>query len=173
MSAIKESCLERYLRDIFDRFSISPRNQDILIGRISKHKTYYELAVQYDVSLERIRQIVMTFWGKVWVRLSVFKRSNEDEIEKAISELKKINLYNPEKIGDILKRNYVRSIIEYDFTSRVFNCFRKSGIETIDQVVDKTEKDLLLIRNLGKKSIREIKGVLSKHGYSLKEEGKL
>ena len=170
MGDISESRLERYLRDIFDRFSISARNQDILIGRISKHKTYYELAVQYDVSLERIRQIVMRFWSRAWVRLSVIKRCNEDEIEKAISELKKINLYNPEKIDDILRRNYARSITEYDFSVRLFNCFRQSGIETIEQVAEKTEKHLLEIRNLGKKSIREVKGILSKHGYSLKEE---
>ena len=170
MGDISESRLERYLRDIFDRFSISARNQDILIGRISKHKTYYELAVQYDVSLERIRQIVMRFWSRAWVRLSVIKRCNEDEIEKAISELKKINLYNPEKIDDILRRNYARSITEYDFSVRLFNCFRQSGIETIEQVAEKTEKHLLEIRNLGKKSIRELKGILSKHGYSLKEE---
>lgn len=170
MGDISESRLERYLRDIFDRFSISARNQDILIGRISKNKTYYELAVQYDVSLERIRQIVMRFWSRAWVRLSVIKRCNEDEIEKAISELKKINLYNPEKIGDILRRNYARSITEYDFSVRLFNCFRQSGIETIEQVAEKTEKHLLEIRNLGKKSIRELKGILSKHGYSLKEE---
>ena len=168
---MSESRLERYLRDIFERFSISTRNQDILIGRISKHKTYSELAAQYDVSLSRIRQIVMRFWGKVWVRLSVFKRFNEGEIEKSISELKKIRLYNHEKIGDILSRNYARSITEYDFSIRVFNCFRLSGIETIDQLIEKTEKDLFKIRNLGKKSIREVKGILSKHGYSLKEEG--
>ena len=103
MSVRSESRLESYLREIFDLFSISERNRAILIGRINKNKTYYELAVQHDVSLERIREIVMKFWRRVAYRLTVFNRCYEDENKKAVSELRRIVLYNPEKIGDFLK----------------------------------------------------------------------
>ncbi len=167
MNDRNESRLERYLKDISDRFSISRRNQDILIGRISKHKTYYELAARYDVSTERITQIVMRFWQRIWDRFSAINRGKEDEIEKAISELKGISLYNPEKIGNILKHNYNRNIIEYDFSTRVFKCLRQSGIKTIDQIAERTVEDLLKIGNLGRKSIQEIKDRLAKYGYSL------
>jgi len=110
----------------------------------------------------------MRFWDIVWFRLSVFKRCNEDEIGKAISELKKINLYNPEKIGDILMRNYTRNITEYDFSVRALNCLWQSGIKTIDQLAERTEEDLLNIRNLGRRSIQEIKDRLAEYVYSLK-----
>lgn len=167
MGVRSESRLETYLKEIFDRFSISERNRSILIGRISKNKTYHELAVQHDVSLERIREIVIRFWSRVAYRLTVFNRCYEDENKKAVSELRRIGLYNPEKIGDLLKRKYVRNITEYNFSVRAFKCLWYSGIKTIDQLTERTEEDLLKIRNLGRKSIQEIKDLLAEYGYSL------
>lgn len=172
MSARSETRLETYLREILNRFSISERNQDILIGRISKNKTYYELAVQHDVSLERIREIVMKFWSRISFRLSFFDSCDKDENRKAISELRRITLYNPERIGDILKRDYTRKIAEYNFSIRALNCLWKSGIKTIDQLSERTEEDLLKIRNSGRKTIEEIKDRLAEYGYSLKSKGK-
>ena len=167
MSNRSESRLEKCLRDISDRFSISERNQDILVGRISKHKTYYELAAEYDVSQERIREIVMKFWDRICLRFSTIESCKKDEME-TISELKEISLYNPEKIGDILKHKYARNIIQYNFSTRVFKSLWQSGIKTIDQIAERTEEDLLEIRNLGRKSIQEIEDRLAEYGYSLK-----
>ncbi len=112
----------------------------------------------------------MMFWARLSYRLSAISGHSKKNEAQLISELKKIRLYNPEKVVALLSRNYTRDVAEYDFSVRLFNCFRQSGIETIEQVAEKTEKHLLEIRNLGKKSIREVKGILSKHGYSLKEE---
>ena len=167
MSVGSESRLETYLREIFDRFSISERNQDILIGRIGKHKTYHELAARHDVSPERIRDIVLKSWGRILFMLSFLNGCDEDEGNNAISELRRINLYNPERIGDILKRNCARSIAEYGFPIRALNCLWQSGIKTVDQLTERTEEDLLKIRNLGGKSIQGVKDRLAEYGYSL------
>ncbi|MBW8004003.1 MAG: hypothetical protein FVQ80_18740 [Planctomycetes bacterium] len=133
-----------------------------------KNRSYHQLAIKYQLSSSRIREIVTTFWGRLAIRPSAFNRYYTEE-KKLARELARIRLYNPDIIGDLLKKNYSRLVEEYNFSTRVYICFWKSGIKTIDQLVEKSEENLLRIRNLGKKSIREIKDILSDHGYSLKE----
>ncbi len=161
--------LYRYLTDIFKRFSIPTRNQEILIDRISKHKTYSELACKYKLSRTRIEQIIMKFWCRLWISSSAFSKYYHDK-DELVNELKKIKLYNPERIRDVVENHCSRFITEYNFSIRADNCFRTTGIRTIGQLVQKTEKDLFKIRYLGKKSILDIKCILSEHGYSLKKE---
>ncbi|KKM87899.1 hypothetical protein LCGC14_1264300 [marine sediment metagenome] len=161
--------LDRYLTDIFKRFSIPTRNQEILIDRISKHKTYSELACKYKLSRTRIEQIIMKFWCRLWISSSAFSKYYHDK-DKLVNELKKIKLYNPERIRDVVENHCSRFITEYNFSIRADNCFRTTGIRTIGQLVQKTEKDLFKIRYLGKKSILDIKCILSEHGYSLNKE---
>ena len=133
-----------------------------------KNRSYHQLAIKYQLSSSRIREIVTTFWVRLAIRPSAFNRYYTEE-KKLARELARIRLYNPDIIGDLLKKNYSRLVEEYNFSTRVYICFWKSGIKTIDQLVEKSEENLLRIRNLGKKSIREIKDILSDHGYSLKE----
>ena len=88
---------------------------------------------------------------------------------KLIGELAKIRLHNPEKVGEILKDNK-RSVTMYGFPDIVSRCLKTSGIHTVDQLIERTEGDLRRIRNLGLKRIREIEEILSRHGYSLRQD---
>jgi len=51
---------------------------------------------------------------------------------------------------------------------RAYNCLKRFGIETIGELVDKSEADLKEIPNLGRKPIEEIKEALAVHGLALK-----
>jgi DNA-directed RNA polymerase subunit alpha len=63
-------------------------------------------------------------------------------------------------------------IEELELGVRSYNCLKRVGIETIGDLVTKTESDLAAIPNFGKKSIEEVKETLSAHGLNLRgDEG--
>jgi DNA-directed RNA polymerase subunit alpha len=51
---------------------------------------------------------------------------------------------------------------------RSYNCLKRVGIETIGDLVSKSENELAAIPNFGKKSIEEVKETLATHGLTLK-----
>jgi DNA-directed RNA polymerase subunit alpha len=61
-------------------------------------------------------------------------------------------------------------IEELELGVRSYNCLKRVGIETIGDLVTKTENELAAIPNFGKKSIEEVKETLSAHGLTLRGE---
>ncbi len=59
-------------------------------------------------------------------------------------------------------------IEELELGVRSYNCLKRVGIETIGDLVGKTENELAAIPNFGKKSIEEVKETLSAHGLTLR-----
>jgi DNA-directed RNA polymerase subunit alpha len=59
-------------------------------------------------------------------------------------------------------------IEELELGVRSYNCLKRVGIETIGDLVSKTENELAAIPNFGKKSIEEVKETLSAHGLNLR-----
>jgi DNA-directed RNA polymerase subunit alpha len=62
-------------------------------------------------------------------------------------------------------------IEDMDFSVRSYNCLKREGVETVGELVQKTEQDLLDIRNFGQKSIEEVKQKLHDMGLSLADYG--
>jgi DNA-directed RNA polymerase subunit alpha len=61
-------------------------------------------------------------------------------------------------------------IEELELGVRSYNCLKRVGIETIGDLVMKTEQELAAIPNFGKKSIEEVRETLSQHGLHLRGE---
>jgi DNA-directed RNA polymerase subunit alpha len=61
-------------------------------------------------------------------------------------------------------------IEELELGVRSYNCLKRVGIETIGDLVSKTESELAAIPNFGKKSIEEVKETLAAHGLDLRDE---
>ena len=59
-------------------------------------------------------------------------------------------------------------IEELELGVRSYNCLKRVGIETIGDLVTKTENELAAIPNFGKKSIEEVKETLGQHGLTLR-----
>jgi DNA-directed RNA polymerase subunit alpha len=62
-------------------------------------------------------------------------------------------------------------IEELELGVRSYNCLKRVGIETIGDLVMKTENELAAIPNFGKKSIEEVKETLQQHGLTLRGDG--
>ena len=63
-----------------------------------------------------------------------------------------------------------KPIEDMDFTVRSYNCLKREGVQTVGDLVQKSEEDLLEIRNFGQKSIDEVKAKLEEMGLGLKSK---
>lgn len=62
------------------------------------------------------------------------------------------------------------TIEELDMSVRSFNCLKRAGIDTVEDLINRTEEDMMKVRNLGKKSLEEVIQKLHSLGLSLKKE---
>ena len=61
-------------------------------------------------------------------------------------------------------------IEDLDLTVRSYNCLKREGVATVGDLVQKSEEDLLEIRNFGQKSIDEVKAKLDELELNLKKK---
>ena len=62
------------------------------------------------------------------------------------------------------------SIEDMNLSVRSFNCLKRAGIQTVQQLIDKPRSEVEKIKNLGRKSLREIQKKLLEYGLTFKEE---
>ena len=62
------------------------------------------------------------------------------------------------------------TIEELDLSVRSFNCLKRAGIDTVEDLINRTEDDMIKVRNLGRKSLEEVVQKLSSLGLSLKKD---
>ncbi|MGI6234717.1 MAG: DNA-directed RNA polymerase subunit alpha [Christensenellales bacterium] len=60
------------------------------------------------------------------------------------------------------------TIDELDLSVRAFNCLKRAGINTVSELVQKTQEDMMKVRNLGKKSLEEVEHKLGLLGLALR-----
>lgn len=60
------------------------------------------------------------------------------------------------------------TIEELDLSVRSFNCLKRAGINTVEDLINKSEEDMMKVRNLGKKSLEEVEQKLAALGLSLR-----
>ena len=63
------------------------------------------------------------------------------------------------------------SIDELELSVRSFNCLKRAGINTVQELANKTSDDMMKVRNLGRKSLEEVLAKLDELGLSLKSDG--
>ncbi|MBE6765137.1 MAG: DNA-directed RNA polymerase subunit alpha [Ruminococcaceae bacterium] len=62
------------------------------------------------------------------------------------------------------------TIEELDLSVRSFNCLKRAGINTVEDLISKTEDDMMKVRNLGRKSLEEVVAKLDTLGYALRKD---
>ncbi|MDO4832588.1 MAG: DNA-directed RNA polymerase subunit alpha [Clostridia bacterium] len=62
------------------------------------------------------------------------------------------------------------TIEELDLSVRSFNCLKRAGINTVEDLTNKSEDDMMKVRNLGKKSLDEVVAKLDSLGFALRKE---
>ena len=61
------------------------------------------------------------------------------------------------------------TIEDLDLSVRSFNCLKRAGINTVEDLTNKSEEDMMKVRNLGRKSLEEVIAKLASFGFTLKK----
>src|SRR5262245_28822304 len=85
---------------------------------------------------------------------------NFEEVPEQTEEISERGM---DKMGEILNR----SVEELELSVRSYNCLKNANIQTIGELVQRTEAEMLRTKNFGRKSLNEIKEILSSIGLSL------
>jgi DNA-directed RNA polymerase subunit alpha len=75
-----------------------------------------------------------------------------------------------EKDDDGKEKVLEMTIEELDLSVRSFNCLKRAGINTVGDLIGKSEDDMMKVRNLGRKSLDEVIGKLASLGFKLSKE---
>lgn len=75
-----------------------------------------------------------------------------------------------EKDDDGKEKVLEMTIEELDLSVRSFNCLKRAGINTVEDLIGKSEEDMMKVRNLGRKSLDEVIAKLSSLGFGLSHE---
>lgn len=137
-------------------------NYQVENTRIGQKNVYDKLTIDIwtdgSISPEKSLSLaakILTEHLNIFVNLSAEARDTEIMVEKEEAEKEKV---------------LVMTIEELDLSVRSYNCLKRAGINTIQELTNKTEAEMMKVRNLGRKSLAEVKGKLSELGLSLKED---
>ena len=98
---------------------------------------------------------VMTGHLELFIDLSEATRNTQVMIEKEESKKEKV---------------LEMSIEDLELSVRSFNCLKRAGISTVEDLIEKTESDMMKVRNLGKKSLDEVTHKLHSLGLDFADE---
>ncbi|MEY8463591.1 DNA-directed RNA polymerase subunit alpha [Streptococcus merionis] len=85
------------------------------------------------------------------------------EVAKSADVMKETETSSEDKMLD-------RTIEELDLSVRSYNCLKRAGINTVYDLTEKTEPEMMKVRNLGRKSLEEVKYKLADLGLGLKND---
>ena len=158
-------------------------NNNIIVDRIAIDAIYTPVTkVNYEVEKTRVEGDVTydKLTMEVWTNDSIKPADAVSLASKFLIEHFQIvtNLndmvskaeYMYEKEEKVENKKYETKIEELDFSVRSLNCLKRAGINTLGDLCKKTEEEMIRVRNLGRKSLKEIINKLHERGLSLKHQ---
>ena len=157
------------------------REEDAPVGTISMDASFSPIRkVNFSVSSARVGQrtdydkLVLEVWTDGSVRpddaIAIAARVLQDQVSVLISF--EFNEDDQEEVAqepeeEPLNENLFRCVDELDLSVRSANCLQNADIKYIGELVQRTESEMLKTKNFGRKSLLEIKELLSEMGLSL------
>ncbi len=89
------------------------------------------------------------------------------DLAEGVSEIESIMA---EKSDNEKEKVLDLTIDELDLSVRSFNCLKRAGINTVEDLIHKSEEEMMKVRNLGRKSLEEVIAKLNSFGFTLKKE---
>ncbi|MBO5530318.1 MAG: DNA-directed RNA polymerase subunit alpha [Bacilli bacterium] len=153
------------------------------VGTIAIDSIYSPIdRVNYEVEEARVGQstnydkLVMEIWtnGSMKAEEAIALASRilieHLNILTDLNEIADITGIMAEKEEDPKVKALETSIDDMEFSVRAYNCLKRSGINTMQDLVNRKESDMMKIRNLGKKSLKEVLDKVKTMGLSFKND---
>ena len=197
---IYQKCSEETIENVLNNLQsfLQPRLASCITLRYKQYETLDEIGRAYGTTRERIRQLcckalyiikhhLLSYEKTEWEKKKLeevrdIAERQEKELteyrEKALAFLKEYGIFGSEQelaFGKVVNMNG-QPIIEngkiedLDLSVRSYNCLRRARVESIKDLCNMTESDLMKVRNLGRKSFKEIIDKLEERGLCLKNE---
>lgn len=129
--------------------------------RVGQHTDYDKLSFEVWTDGSILPDEAISLGAKVLSKhLSLFINLTEEVAEVEILD---------EKAEDDKAKVLEMTVEELDLSVRSYNCLKRAGINTVEELIQKTEEDMMKVRNLGKKSLEEVRRKLAELGLSLRE----
>ena len=122
------------------------------------------LKVNFGVENTRVGQI--TDYDKLTLEVWTNGVINAQE---AVSLAAKVLTEHLNLFVDLSDKGYNTEIM-VDLSVRSFNCLKRAGINTVEDLINKSEDDMMKVRNLGRKSLEEVVYKLNSLGFSLRKD---
>lgn len=172
---------ERMLNDK----SMSDRSQidKMIVGKIYTDSIYTPvLKVNYTVENTRVEQI--TDYDKltleVWTDGTISAKESVSLAAKILNRQLNhfVDLSDEVSNTEILEKSednmsekiLEMTIEELDLSVRAFNCLKRAGVNTVNDLINKSPEEMMKVRNLGKKSLEEVVSKLESLGFNLMKE---
>ena len=159
------------------------KSDDMPIGVLPIDSIFTPISrVNYQVESTRVgrRNDFDKFTLEVWTNGSISPREAISLAAKILTEHLDIfvNLTDEAKNAEIMvekeethkEKMLEMTIEELDLSVRSYNCLKRAGINTVQELTNKTEADMMKVRNLGRKSLEEVKNKLADLGLGLRKE---
>lgn len=86
-------------------------------------------------------------------------------VDEAVNDMESVM---KEAQGKVQNKGLVMMIEDLDLSVRSYNCLKRAGIQTVEELTQRTEDEMMRVRNLGKKSLKEVKDKLYDLGLNFK-----
>ncbi len=137
-------------------------------ARVGQRTNYDRLLIEIWTNGTTSPQMALVESAKILRKhLNPFIQYTEPGDELPITENLEVPGAQKSAEEESLRRKLAMSLAELDLSVRATNCLESEGINTVEQLVIKTEDDLLEVRNFGETTLKEVKIKLVEHGLSL------
>ena len=129
--------------------------------RVGQDAKYDKLTIEIYTDGSITPQMSLALASKILIdHLDIFTTVQDSvvEMESAIKDSK----------NEVVNKGQLMMIEDLDLSVRSYNCLKRAGIQTVDELTQKTEDEMMRVRNLGKKSLKEVKDKIYELGLSFK-----
>ncbi len=134
-------------------------NYKVTNARVGQRTDYESLALEIWTDGSITPEEALSYGARILREQLALFVSIEEEEELMMPELEKEEMP--------FNENLLRSVDELDLSVRASNCLQAANIKYIGDLVQRTEQEMLKTKNFGRKSLKEIKELLSEMGLSL------
>ena len=137
-------------------------NYQVEPARVGSNDNFDKLTIEIMTNGTIIPEDALGLSARVLIEhLNLF--TDLTEVAKATDVMKETEQVSDEKVLD-------RTIEELDLSVRSYNCLKRAGINTVYDLTEKSESEMMKVRNLGRKSLEEVKVKLADLGLGLKND---
>ena len=134
---------------------------DVQPSRVGQKTSYDRLDMEITTNGSMLPQEAISLAAKILVA--------HFDLFVGLTEIAQSTDVLAEKIDEPKNKYQDMTIDELDLSVRSYNCLKRASIATVMELTQKTEEDMMKVKNLGKKSLKEVKEKLAAIGLGFRE----